>query len=71
MKIPIFEYSVIQPLKFLGFTSSFWDVHLDTLIYTWCAMGLLILLTIAGRYYLLKKPTSTIESEFYETIRMY
>ncbi|MBU1007588.1 F0F1 ATP synthase subunit A [Candidatus Dependentiae bacterium] len=51
MKIPIFEHTTIHPLQKFGFTHKFWDLHIDTLIYTWVAMSILFALIIAGRFY--------------------
>jgi len=51
VKIPIFEYNAIKPLEQFGLTSKFWDIHIDTLIYTWVAMSLLLVIALAGRFY--------------------
>jgi F-type H+-transporting ATPase subunit a len=42
----------VYPLKFLGVTGDFWSVHLDTLLYTWIAMGGLLLLALIGKRYI-------------------
>lgn len=51
VKIAIFEHEAIRPLERFGLTSSFWDIHIGTLIYTWIAMGFLLALVIAARFY--------------------
>lgn len=56
MKHGIFDYYTVTPLKGLGLTASFWTVHLDTLIYTWAAMGILLALAIIGRIYIKRNP---------------
>ena len=38
MSADIFSYKVIKPLQTIGLTSSFWNIHIDTLIATWIAM---------------------------------
>jgi len=56
MNIDLFHYHQIS-LDFLGLTGKFWTVNLDTLIYTWIAMGLLVILAIIGKAILKKEPT--------------
>jgi F-type H+-transporting ATPase subunit a len=58
MKVPVFEYEVVRPLSKIGLTHSFWDIHLDTLIFTWIAMLSLVAIIIAGHYFLPKKLNS-------------
>ena len=55
MKIPIFEHEAIKPLKNFGITHKFWDLHIDTLIYTWISMAALLAIIIATRFYLKRK----------------
>lgn len=50
MNISIFEYKEIQPLAWLGVTGKFWTIHIDTLIYTWTGMLILLLLALLGRW---------------------
>ena len=42
MSFEIFEYDEVKPLECLGFTSKYWTVHLDTLIFTWVGMTCLL-----------------------------
>jgi F-type H+-transporting ATPase subunit a len=58
MKIAIFDYLEITPLKQLGLTSSFWTIHLDTLCYTWCAMLFILLFIFLGRFFMLRRNQS-------------
>lgn len=51
VKIPIFEHAVIKPLKSFGITHKFWDLHIDTLIYTWVAMSVLFAVIVAAHFY--------------------
>lgn len=55
MKIPIFEHRAVKPLEKFGVTNSFWDLHIDTLMYTWVAMIVLFAIVIAGRFYFKRK----------------
>ena len=56
MKIAIFEYTIIKPFRALGLTGSFWNIHIDTLIYSWVAMLIIFSLVILGRAFLKKNP---------------
>lgn len=58
MKIPIFKYETIQPLKYFGLTSRFWDIHIETLIFTWIAMIMIIVIIVGTRLYMRKKKLS-------------
>ncbi len=58
MKIPIFEHVSIKPLEKLGLTGSFWDIHIDTLLFTWIAMGILFFVVILARYCFINKKTN-------------
>ena len=55
MDISVFDHKVITPFKYLGLTSKFWEVHIDTLIYTWLAILFLITVVVIGRIFLKKK----------------
>jgi F-type H+-transporting ATPase subunit a len=55
MHVPVFEYEVIRPLSKIGLTNLFWDIHIDTLAYTWIAMLSLVAIVVAGRFFLTKK----------------
>ena len=60
MKIAIFEYEKIYPLQKLGLTGDFWIMHIDTLVYTWYAMLVLLIVALIGRFFLLKREHSTV-----------
>lgn len=66
MNINLFKYKEIAPFKALGLEGPFWHLHLDTLMYTWFAMGMLFFLAVAGKYLLKRNPT--IVSVAYETV---
>ena len=55
MRIPIFEHKVIKPLQAFGLKNSFWDIHIDTVIYTWVAMAVIFGIVIAGRFFFMRK----------------
>ncbi|MFH1644617.1 MAG: FoF1 ATP synthase subunit a [bacterium] len=55
MNISIFEYWAVRPLAKFGLTGKFWDIHLDTLIYTWAAMLLLFGVSLVGVYFIKRK----------------
>lgn len=56
MKHGIFDFYAITPLKKLGLDAPFWTIHLDTLINTWAAMAVLLVLAIIGRIYIKRNP---------------
>ena len=48
----LFSYWACAPLAWLGLTSKFWHIHLDTLIYTWIAMAILFAVVwLVRKYY--------------------
>ena len=51
VKIPIFENEIIRPFDWLGLTGSFWELHIDTIIFTWIAMAITFTLVLASRFY--------------------
>lgn len=52
MKINIFEFKKIYPLKIFGLTSNFWALHIETLCFTWGALAALLVFILVGRRYL-------------------
>jgi len=58
MKIPIFEHKAIQPLAKLGLKSSFWSIHIETLIFTWISMALIFAVVIGAHFYFKRKETN-------------
>jgi F-type H+-transporting ATPase subunit a len=53
MSFDIFHHSIIiKPFEYLGLTSKFWEVYLDTVIYTWVGMGCLLGFALIGRYFI-------------------
>jgi len=55
MKIEVFDFHQITPFAEYGFTHPFWGVHIDTLIYSWIAVGLLAVFALVFRYYFLNR----------------
>jgi len=55
----IFHYETIEPFRFFGLTGKFWHVHIDTLIATWVAMGIIFALVLLSRRFI-KNETSLI-----------
>lgn len=70
MKHGIFDYYTIEPFESFGLHSPFWSVHLDTLIYTWAAMGILFILAIVGRK-LIKKELSYSSLVYEQTVSFF
>lgn len=54
MNIELFSNTIVRPLKVFGFKHPFFDIHLDTLIYTWVAMAVLFATAFFVRWYLAK-----------------
>ena len=50
MKIEIFNHTTLFPLESYGYKSPLWGINMDTVLYTWVAMGLLF----AGIYFFRK-----------------
>lgn len=57
MELDVFEHLVWRPFAARGYTSSFWEIHLDTLIKTWIAMAVLAVFVLAVRM-ALRRPIS-------------
>jgi F-type H+-transporting ATPase subunit a len=55
MQISIFDYKIIKPFEIFGLTSNFLIVHIDTIIYSWIAMLILLVLSLIGKYSLKRK----------------
>ena len=68
MKIELFKYVISKPLKSLGFTHYFWNVHSDTLFRTWLAMIILFIFVFIARIYMRRKinPISVILEQIIE-----
>jgi len=47
--LDLFEHHIIKPFAFMGLTHSFWDINLDTIIFTWLALLIIAMLALAGR----------------------
>jgi F-type H+-transporting ATPase subunit a len=48
----LFSQWAIRPLAAFGLTNSFWNIHLDTVLFTWLSMGLLFFCVfLVRRYY--------------------
>ena len=65
----LFSYTIITPFARFGLTSKWWQIHLDTLIYTWVAMALLFFCVWVVRTYYFREESlvytaveSTVES---------
>lgn len=54
MSLNLFDHTVIKPFASLGLTDNFWNIHLDTLIHTWCGMIGLFTLCIVCRIFIKK-----------------
>ena len=59
----IFHYETIKPFRLFGLTHKFWNVHIDTLIATWVAMGIIFFLVLLSRRYI-KQENSLISVSF-------
>ncbi|KKQ32718.1 MAG: ATP synthase subunit a [candidate division TM6 bacterium GW2011_GWF2_37_49] len=54
MSLNLFDHTVIKPFASLGYTDNFWNIHLDTIIFTWGGMFCLFILCIICRYFIKK-----------------
>ncbi len=61
----LFEHHTWEPFAQFGLTNKFWIIHVDTIIYTWIAIAIMIGLTLIARYYITRPETvagSLVES---------
>ena len=61
----LFEHHTWQPFSSMGLTHSFWTINIDTIIYTWIALAILLILALVGRW-CIKRP-ETIPGYLAET----
>lgn len=54
MDISLFNEKTIAPFKFLGLKSSFWNINIETLIYTWISMFIMFVLIFVARLFMKK-----------------
>lgn len=54
MSLNLFDHTVIKPFECLGYTDNFWNIHLDTLVFTWASMFGLFTVCIICRYFIKK-----------------
>jgi len=69
--IELFIYTVIKPFKSYGYTHPFFDVHLDTIIFTWLGMALLFAGIFIGRFFLKKKKLNLVTVALEGTIEFF
>lgn len=62
MSIELFAHLIKKPFSAFGVYHSFFDVHLDTLIYTWIGMAILFLGACVIRLMLVRSPFSLFSS---------
>lgn len=70
MKIQVFEYVEKRPLAWLGLTSDFWTINIDTLIYTWIAMAIIIVLAYVGGHYA-KRPYNMVSAAYEVALKFF
>lgn len=56
----IFEQHHWKPLERFGLTGDIWSLNSETIIFTWIVLGILLIVSITGRYFLNKKDNNTI-----------
>lgn len=69
-KLEIFEHHFWRPFYKIGLTHSFWNINVHTVIYTWFVIGILIILSLLGKYYITKK-NSLIGFIYIDAIKTY
>lgn len=68
MSFDIFHHSiVIKPFESFGLTGKFWEIYLDTVIYTWIGMACLLLLVLIGRYFI-SRDLSIVSMAYEKTV---
>ncbi|HVX00614.1 MAG TPA: FoF1 ATP synthase subunit a [Candidatus Babeliaceae bacterium] len=50
--VNILEHHQWTPLEVLGLTHSFFSLNKDTIIFTWVALGIILILSVLGRWFL-------------------
>lgn len=71
MKIPIFQHAAINPLAWLGLTGSFWEIHIDTLIFTWIAMAMIFAIVFATRFFCRRHETNPFSFAVEQSIEFF
>ncbi len=54
MDIKIFDDRVIKPFENWGLVHRFWHINIETIYYTWIAIGILFTLVLIGRFFMRK-----------------
>lgn len=54
MNITVFDEKVIKPFEQFGLKHAFWHIHIETIINTWIAMAIMIILVLIARFFLKK-----------------
>jgi len=70
MSAGMFAPRIIEPFAFLGLTGPFWHVYIDFVVGTWVAMGILLIITCFGQYFL-SKEQSTFAMLYEKIIEMF
>ncbi|MBD3273286.1 hypothetical protein GF385_02975 [Candidatus Dependentiae bacterium] len=70
MDIAIFDEKVIKPFENWGLVHKFWHINIETMYYTWIAMGLLFGLVLLARLFL-KKDLNPVALIFEESVSFF
>jgi F-type H+-transporting ATPase subunit a len=67
MSADIFSYHTIKPFKCIGLDGAFWTLHLDILMASWIAMGVMFVLIFIGRHFI-KREYNIVSAGFEQSI---
>ncbi len=70
MNIEIFNDRVIKPFENWGFVHSFWHINIETIYYTWIAMGILFALVLIARFFM-KKDLNPVALIFEQSVSFF
>lgn len=70
MDIKIFDDRVIKPFEDWGLVSKFWHINIETIYYTWIAMGILFVLVLISRFFM-KKDLNPISLIFENSVSFF
>lgn len=66
MSAGFFDHETVNPFSILGLHGQFWQINVDTVVATWIAMGIMLILALVGKHFLKKE--FNLVAAGYETV---
>ncbi len=70
MNLSLFEYIKVTPFASLGLSGPFWTLHLDTIIHTWFAILIIVVVAVIGRWSL-KRERSLLFVAYRKSVQLF